>query len=380
MEFRLKVGDLLDEEADAILVSANTQLNLSGGVGGAILARGNEPVQRELHAWLATHGKHYVEPGSLVETSAGNLRARVLLHCVTVDGFYGSSVDLVTRTVQRALDRAIDLGCGTVAMPALATGYGPLTMSEFAQGLAAAIGIRGLPLERLTVVVRKEDDLADLQRLLDRPRTRKLYRPVGLAEMALIVESDGRAFPPRRPEQPIFYPVLNAEYAEQIAREWNTRDEASSYAGYVTEFEVDEVYVSRFEEHVVGASMHRELWVPAEELPEFNRHIVGRIQMRAAFFGEEFVGFVLESKGAGKRWNARQQFQRLLEIKRHHAFDLLELTAHPARTYLHFPLWVRHDYEAEGISAQEKRSFLQFIAERWRASFPRVRLLDAEDL
>ena len=74
-----------------------------------------------------------------------------------------------------------------------------------------------------------------------------LYRPVGQAELNLIAASDYSAFPPRLPEQPIFYPVLNREYAVQIARDWNTRDERSGYVGYVLEFEVDSKYLSGFE-------------------------------------------------------------------------------------------------------------------------------------
>jgi hypothetical protein len=55
-------------------------------------------------------------------------------------------------------------------------------------------------------------------------------------ELALIRASNWREFPPRLPEQPIFYPVLNKEYAIQIARDWNTR---GSGTGYVLRFQVD---------------------------------------------------------------------------------------------------------------------------------------------
>src|SRR5215510_4575022 len=93
-----------------------------------------------------------------------------------------------------------------------------------------------------------------------------LYRPVGQAELDLIAATAYRAFPPRLPEQPIFYPVVTRPYAEQIAREWNTRDERSGYVGYVTEFEVDANYLGRFEVKKVGGKGHLEYWIPAEEL------------------------------------------------------------------------------------------------------------------
>lgn len=114
--------------------------------------------------------------------------------------------------------------------------------------------------------------------------SKTLYRPVGPAELELIRASGWTAFPPRLPEQPIFYPVLNQDYAAQIARDWNVRESGS---GYVTRFEVDRDYLERFPRQVVGASMHEELWVPAEELDEFNSNIVGLIEVVESFGTEE---------------------------------------------------------------------------------------------
>ena len=115
-----------------------------------------------------------------------------------------------------------------------------------------------------------------------------LYRPVGPKEVELIANSGYTAFPPRLPEQPIFYPVLNFEYAKQIARDWNAA--ASPFVGFVTRFEVDQKYVEAFEIHQVGGKIHQELWVPSEELPEFNRHIIGKIEVVAVYYGDKFVG------------------------------------------------------------------------------------------
>lgn len=117
-----------------------------------------------------------------------------------------------------------------------------------------------------------------------------LYRPIGETELRLIAATDFRAFPPRLPHQPIFYPVLDREYAVQIARDWNTKDEASGFAGWVTEFDVDDTFVARYPVQVAGGRQHRELWVPAEELEEFNAHIFGEIRVTAAFAGPAFEG------------------------------------------------------------------------------------------
>jgi hypothetical protein len=110
-----------------------------------------------------------------------------------------------------------------------------------------------------------------------------LYRPVGQAELDLIRESGFRAFPPRLPHQPIFYPVLMEEYAIQIARDWNTRDAASGCSGYVTRFRVRREFLDRYTVQTVGGSQHQEYWIPAEKLAEFNAAIVGPIEVVARF-------------------------------------------------------------------------------------------------
>jgi hypothetical protein len=110
-----------------------------------------------------------------------------------------------------------------------------------------------------------------------------LYRPVGPKELALIAASGYRAFPPRLPEQPIFYPVLNEEYARQIASQWNV---LASGAGYVTRFALRKEFALRYPVQKVGGSIHQELWIPAEDLAEMNRNIVGLIEVTAEFRSE----------------------------------------------------------------------------------------------
>lgn len=107
----------------------------------------------------------------------------------------------------------------------------------------------------------------------------QLYRPVGQAEFDLIAASGYRAYPPRLPEQPIFYPVLNERYAREIAEKWNKKSADSGYAGYVTTFEIEDGFISNYPVQTVGASYHQEFWIPAEELEEFNRHIIGCIRV-----------------------------------------------------------------------------------------------------
>jgi len=104
------------------------------------------------------------------------------------------------------------------------------------------------------------------------------------------VQGGFRRFPPRLPEQPIFYPVLTREYARRIARDWNTADPASGYAGFVTEFEVEDSLLLRYPPQVVGGEEYRELWIPADELDEFHRALRGPIRVIEAFTGPAFSG------------------------------------------------------------------------------------------
>lgn len=112
-----------------------------------------------------------------------------------------------------------------------------------------------------------------------------LFRPVGQKELDLIVQSEFRSFPPRLAWQPIFYPVMNEEYASFIAREWNTKDEASGFAGYVLRFSVRSDYLAQFEVQKVGSASALELWIPAERLEEFNDNIVGPIEIVSFYKG-----------------------------------------------------------------------------------------------
>ena len=114
-----------------------------------------------------------------------------------------------------------------------------------------------------------------------------LFRPVGTKELDLIRQTGFTAFPPRLPEQPIFYPVLNEEYAVKIARDWNVKQEG---VGYVTRFRVRNEYLNRYEVHTVGSSTHLEYWIPAEELAEFNQNIVGEIEVIAEFLATDEHG------------------------------------------------------------------------------------------
>ena len=107
-----------------------------------------------------------------------------------------------------------------------------------------------------------------------------LWRPVGPKELALIEATDMTAFPPRLPEQPIFYPVTTEAYAIKIARDWNVPESGS---GFVTRFEVDKAFLDAYSVQVAGGREHSEYWIPAEDLDAFNAAIVGKIEVTVRF-------------------------------------------------------------------------------------------------
>jgi hypothetical protein len=110
--------------------------------------------------------------------------------------------------------------------------------------------------------------------------TTVLWRPVGPAELELIKQLEMRAFPPRLPDQPIFYPVLSEEYAVKIARDWNV---PASGRGFVTRFQVRTEFLDSYPVREAGGREHREYWIPAEDLTALNRAIVGAIEVIAEF-------------------------------------------------------------------------------------------------
>ena len=116
-----------------------------------------------------------------------------------------------------------------------------------------------------------------------------LYRPVGPKELELIIESGWKAFPERLPEQPIFYPVLNHEYAVEIAKDWNSSSADSDYKGFVTKFSISQKYIDKFDIKQAGSSKHLEYWIDSAELENFNSHIVGLIEVTDSFENKKRV-------------------------------------------------------------------------------------------
>lgn len=174
-----------------------------------------------------------------------------------------------------------------------------------------------------------------------------------------------REFPPRLPQQPIFYPVANIDYATQIARDWNTRDQASGFAGYVTQFQVPKAWLLQFEPRTVGASTHVEYWVPAEQLPEFNASIEGLISVEAAYFGKTFKGFVPEHFGL-KGCDVVRQFVTMSSKWEYSSFDFVcEVSANRKAMFLNFLFWTQYDFTSFGVIQRQRDVTIGRIRDAW---------------
>jgi hypothetical protein len=211
-------------------------------------------------------------------------------------------------------------------------------------------------------------------------KVRTLYRPVGLSEATKILEAEATGFPPRRPEQPIFYPVLAREYAEQIAQRWNAPNASTGYAGFVTTFEVDAKYAARFKSHVVGSAIHRELWVPAEELETFNQHLIGPIRLVSAHYGEGYSGPTPQPTMLKGR-SAREQLPHLERILDYNAMDFRrEVRVQRVVVQLNVAYWVRADITTDELSPAGKVTTLQAVRTVWQEAFPETKLIGSDEL
>lgn len=162
MKIIIKVGDVLTEPADVLISTANPWLNLSGGVNGAIREAVGPELQTELHELLKQQGMSALPAGKVVRSNAYTLPFKHILHAVAIDPFYDSSALLVKATFETALDMALELQALTVSSPTLATGYGPMSISDFGSAIAPVLMKSRKEQLMLNLVVRREDHALEL--------------------------------------------------------------------------------------------------------------------------------------------------------------------------------------------------------------------------
>jgi O-acetyl-ADP-ribose deacetylase (regulator of RNase III) len=151
MKLLLKQSNILDISADVLICSANVMLNLTGGVGADIVARYGIEMQAELHKMLEKRSPKCAEPGEVFVCRTSNLPYGAVLHAVAVDPLYHSSPKLVELTVEKALNIASELGARTVALTALASGFGDLTLNDFSKGVKPLLSQKFYPIEEIVI-------------------------------------------------------------------------------------------------------------------------------------------------------------------------------------------------------------------------------------
>lgn len=283
MKIEVIKADITTLKTDAIVNAANSSLMGGGGVDGAIHRAGGQAILNECTAIRNKQGG--CETGEAVITTAGNLPAKFVIHTVgpVWNGDKEEKKRLLASCYKNSLQLAVANNLVSIAFPNISTG-----IYHFPKDKAAKVAVNAVAefirenkqtsITKISFVCLDDENYTLYVQLL--PVITRLYRPVNQAELDLIKNSDWKKFPPRLPEQPIFYPVTNEAYANQISKEWNV---PAYGVGHVVAFELLSTYLAKYKIENVGGEIHNEYWIPAEELEEMNDNIVGKIELIQTF-------------------------------------------------------------------------------------------------
>ena len=161
MRWTIANCDILDRPADVLVLSGNPQLNLSGGAGGAFSQRYGREMQDCMHDYLKSTGKRFVDRGAVIQMPPCNSPYVAVLHAIGVDAFYDSDTDVVTQLIVKSLEMAANLSAKTVSLTAISTGYGRMSMNDFATAVMPITSMTFNPIENVDICVTKPD-AADL--------------------------------------------------------------------------------------------------------------------------------------------------------------------------------------------------------------------------
>ena len=166
MKWTFKAGSLLDEPADVLICSANPHLTLSGGVGADLLARCGSALQEPLTEAVRSRTPHFFKQGEIFVQPAPQTPYRAIIHAVAIDGWYESSPLVIERIVVDALAAAAGLQATRVALAALATGFGRLTLAQFADGIRPLLSREFPPIESVCIALLEDWRARELGQLL----------------------------------------------------------------------------------------------------------------------------------------------------------------------------------------------------------------------
>ena len=151
-ELEVMQADVTKLDVDAIANAANTQLKHGGGVAGAISRAGGPSVQAE------SDEKAPIGLGEAVETSAGDMPCRFVIHAATMELGGPTSAEIIERATRSALDRAEELGCRSLALVAFGTGVGDFPLDDASRIMVgAAKEHSGASLERIVFAVHGDE-------------------------------------------------------------------------------------------------------------------------------------------------------------------------------------------------------------------------------
>jgi len=167
---RVVRGDIADLVVDAICTSTNPRLSLFEGTGGAVAEKGGWEIKRECEALLEQEqertGSAALRVGSVRVTSAGSLRARIVIHCVASDSAHRSSREIIMACVANALATARKEGCRSIAMPVFATGHAAFRFDDAVDAMGEAIRERTDGLREIVVAVMDDGKVDSVRRTL----------------------------------------------------------------------------------------------------------------------------------------------------------------------------------------------------------------------
>ena len=192
-----------------------------------------------------------------------------------------------------------------------------------------------------------------------------LWRPVGFHEMAKVFEAGMKGFPPRLPEQSIFYPVLVQEYADQTAATWNTKEEP--FVGYVIEMEILDEYGARFS-HKQSVQLSIVSCGCLRRNSQFNNQLTKPVSVRRAYFGPKYRGHVPDKFGL-RGADAYKQIAMMVGTMDYSMFDFaMEVSANMLTFFLNFPFWKAAGAGRLDVEAVQLDTCLEHIRKAWSRS------------
>ena len=162
----LKEGNILDESADVLICSANVSLDLSGGVGADLLGRYGSKMQNELRRMISDRTPRLANQGDVFFYFGKEIPYKAVIHAVAVDGWYQATPEIVRKTIERALSGAAEVDAQKVALTALATGFGNLTLGGFADAIRPLLSQRFGLIQQVCICLMEDYRIAQLANCL----------------------------------------------------------------------------------------------------------------------------------------------------------------------------------------------------------------------